>query len=242
MRFTLLILLAATLPAEERTLTLPESIALALKQNPDIVLARLEQQKADLAIRIARDPFFPKAYIGSGLAYNSGFPMSIEGAEPSVVQAKGIASLFNKPLSHRVLQAREQARTAGLDVELRQNEIAHQTAVLYIDAVPWDRAAGSVRAQVDSLQRAGELIGQRVAAGRELEIEAKRSAPALWPAGGNGWKPLNSSAITSPPRSRWCSALAPRTACAPPLRNPSASTRRNRSRPASPRRLIKAAS
>ncbi|MDX1979470.1 MAG: TolC family protein [Bryobacteraceae bacterium] len=179
MRFPLLFLLAAALPAEERTLALPDAVALALKQNPAIILARLEQQKAALAARVARDPFFPKAFIGSGMAYTSGFPMSIEGAAPSIVQAKGIASLFNKPLSHRVAQTAEQARAAAIDIELRQNEIAHQTALLYIDAARWERAAGTLHRQVESLEKAGEAIRQRVAAGRELEIEAKRSALAI---------------------------------------------------------------
>jgi outer membrane protein TolC len=178
MHATLLFVLALAAVAEDRLMTLPQTVALALKQNPDLTLARLEKQKADLAIRVAQDPFFPKAYIGSGLAYTSGFPMSIEGAAPSVVQAKGIASIFNKPQSHRVLQTREQARTAALDVEQRQNEIAHQTALLYVDLLRWDRAAEAARIQTESLRRAGEVIRQRVAAGRELEIEAKRAGLA----------------------------------------------------------------
>jgi outer membrane protein TolC len=54
--------------AEVHPLTLRQAVEMALKENPDLVLSRLDQQKADFAIRIAKDPFVPKLYAGSGLA------------------------------------------------------------------------------------------------------------------------------------------------------------------------------
>ncbi len=178
MRF-LSILLAAFLPAEDRALTLREAIGVALRQNPDVVMARLDEQKAALAVKVAKDPFYPKIYVGSGLAYTNGFPMSIEGSAPSIVQARSVASLFNRPQSLRVAQSSENARTAGIEREMRQDEIAHQTALLYLDAVRWGRHADAMRQQIASLEKADETIRSRVAEGRELEIEAKRSALAL---------------------------------------------------------------
>src|SRR5687768_13381551 len=106
MRFALL-LLPALLHAEVRTMTLAEAIDTALRQNADIVIARLEEQKAAEQVRIARDPFTPRVIAGSGLAKTWGFPMSIEGSAPSVVQARVIQSLYNKPRSYEVAAARE---------------------------------------------------------------------------------------------------------------------------------------
>lgn len=169
-------LLASSLSAEERVLTLRQAIDLALRQNPDVVMARLDEQKAALAVKVARDPFFPKVYAGSGLAYTNGFPMSIEGSAPSIFQAKSIVSIYNKPQSLRVAQSAENARTAGIERELKQDEIAHQTALLYLDSVRWARVADAVRQQIGSLEKADETIRLRVREGRELEIESKRAA------------------------------------------------------------------
>ena len=72
---------AAALQAEVHVITLQDAVDIALKQNPDIAMARLDEQKAVEAVRIARDPFTPRISVGSGLAYSSGFPMSIE-AQP----------------------------------------------------------------------------------------------------------------------------------------------------------------
>ncbi len=63
------------LRAETHSLTLRQAVELALKQNPDIVLARLDEEKARQGIRVARDPFSPRVTVGSGLAYSDGFPM-----------------------------------------------------------------------------------------------------------------------------------------------------------------------
>ncbi len=106
----LVILTCCGLGAEVRTLTLRQAIELALKQNPELTLARLEEKKAEQDVRLARDAFVPKVVAGSGLAYSSGFPMSIEGATPSVIQARAIADVFNRPQSYRVAAAKEHRR------------------------------------------------------------------------------------------------------------------------------------
>ena len=64
-------LLCAKMPcaAETRTLTLRQALELALQQNPDIVLARLDQQRARDQVTINKAPFSPTVYAGSGLAW-----------------------------------------------------------------------------------------------------------------------------------------------------------------------------
>src|SRR5512135_952425 len=96
-----------TAGAQVRTVTLREAVQLALKQNPDLTLARLDERKADEAVRVARDPFFPKVVAGSGLAYSNGMPMSIQGATPSILQAQASASVFNRRQTLLTAQARE---------------------------------------------------------------------------------------------------------------------------------------
>src|SRR4029079_793664 len=82
--------------AEVRTMTLKQAIDVAMQQNPDVVLARLDQQRARADVTIAKDAFVPKVYAGSGVAYTSGFPMSIDGNAPAIVQAKTQMSIFDR--------------------------------------------------------------------------------------------------------------------------------------------------
>ncbi len=169
--FALLPLLAADI----RTMTLKEALGLAMEQNPDLLLARLDERKAQQGIQVARDPFVPKVVVGSGLAYSNGFPMSIEGSAPSLFQARAISSIFNKPQTYQIAEARQNARTASIDTSVRRDDVAFRTASLFLDAQRSGRTAAAARGQVEVLQRVAETIRSRVGEGRELPIEARRA-------------------------------------------------------------------
>jgi outer membrane protein TolC len=170
------ILLASALRGEVHHLTLRQAVELALKQNPDIIMARLDEQQALQGVRVAQDPFSPRITVGSGLAYSNGFPMSIEGSAPSVVQAYAKQYIFNRQQSYVVAQAKEQARGAAIGTAARQDEVAIRTASLFLDAERAARASEMARKQADSLDKVGESVKNQVAEGRVLPIEAKKAA------------------------------------------------------------------
>ncbi len=176
---TTLLLFALGLGAEVRILTLREAVELALKQNPEVAMARLEERRAAEAVREARDAFVPKVVAGSGLAYSNGMPMSMEGASPSVIQAQATGSIFDRSRSYLVAQARENVRGAALDTAARKQEVALRAALLLLDAERLRRSAEAARKQVESLERVAETVRARVAENRELPIEAKRAALEL---------------------------------------------------------------
>src|SRR5262249_4023627 len=95
----LLLVLSCVLRAEVHTMTLRQAIEAGMRQNPDIALARLDEEKMRQAIRVARGPFSPRVTIGSGLAYSNGFPLSIEGSAPSIVQGQAAQYIFNRQQS-----------------------------------------------------------------------------------------------------------------------------------------------
>ena len=88
--------------AETKTLTLRQALDLALAQNPDIVLARLDQQKSRAQVALSQDLFRPKMSAGTGAAYTSGYPTSIDGNPPAIVQGRLGMAIFNRPQSYLV--------------------------------------------------------------------------------------------------------------------------------------------
>jgi outer membrane protein TolC len=161
--------------AEVRTLTLKEAVDLAVRQNPNLVMARLDRLKTQLGVDIVRDPFMPKIYGGSGAAWTSGFPQTINGNPPSIFEARVIMSIYNRPQSFLVAQARENVRGAEIDVQRQQDDIVYRTASLFMDAVQIGRSAVAAQKQVQSLAEVLDEVRQRVAEGRELPIQGKRA-------------------------------------------------------------------
>lgn len=154
-------------------MTLRQAVETGIRQNPDIALARLDEEKAREQIRIAHDPFIPRVTVGSGLAYSNGFPMSIEGSAPSIVQARASQYIFNRPQSFAVAQAKEDARGASLAVVSKRDEVAYRIATLYLDAERAARIGTLARKDAESQQKVLDTVRAQVAEGRALPLAEK---------------------------------------------------------------------
>ncbi len=171
-----LVLLPLAAMGEIHTLTLRQAVELAGKQNPDLALARLDELKASASVNVVRDPFSPHVSVGSGLAYSSGFPMSIEGAAPSVIQAKASMAIYNRQQRLLVDQAKENIRGAGLASQAKKEEVVYRVASLYLDAERALKASRMVSLQAGQMSKAEDFVRARVEEGRELPLELRKAA------------------------------------------------------------------
>jgi len=161
--------------AEVHKLTLRQAVQLALEQNSDVVLARLEEQKAQASIRVAKDPFAPKLYGGSGLAKTWGFPTTIGGNAPSIFEARTNMAIFNRPKSYELAEARENARGAALGTQSKNEDAAYQTASLFLDVEQLKRGQEPLEHELEALARVVQATQARIAEGREIPLEGKRA-------------------------------------------------------------------
>ena len=160
-------------------MTLRQAVELALKQNPDIVLARLDEEKIRQGVRVARDPFTPRVTVGSGLAYSDGFPMTISGSAPSVFQAQANMAIFNRQKSLEVAQAKEDARGAAFATANKRDEAAYRAAMLYLDAERAVRLSDVARKDIDSRRRVLDSVTAQVQEGRALPLAQKQAELAI---------------------------------------------------------------
>lgn len=161
--------------AEVHTLTLQQALDVAARQNPDVALARLDEQRNQEGIKIARDPFRPHVYAGSGLAYTYGYPNSIEGNAPSIFQVRTDETLYNRQKSYQVAAAREVARGSHFAVESKLDDVAYQAADLFLTANQLEHESDNISTQIPSLQKVVESTSAAVSEGSELPLELKRA-------------------------------------------------------------------
>lgn len=165
--------------AETKIMTLREALDLALQQNPDLMLARLDQQKAREQVTISRDPFQPKVFAGSGAAKTFGFPASIDGSAPAIVEFTTKMSLFDQSQRLQVAEARENLRGAGIDIARQQAEVAYLVAGLFLDAEQAARSVQAAQSEIANLSRVVELVQVRVDEGRDLPLQVREANLAL---------------------------------------------------------------
>ena len=118
----------------------------------------------------------PRVTVGSGLAYSNGFPMSIEGSAPSIVQARASQFLFNRQQSFVIAQAKEDSKTAGMTVAGKREEVAYRTASLFLDAERAARVGKLARRDLESLQNVLDTVRAQVQEGRALPLAEKQAA------------------------------------------------------------------
>src|SRR5579875_1646801 len=92
---SLLLVFCALLPGKTQTLGLEEALQLAARQNPDILLARLDVRREGEHVQVVRDPFSTKVTVGSDPVYTNGYPDTIytypndtNGHSPSIANAR----------------------------------------------------------------------------------------------------------------------------------------------------------
>jgi len=161
--------------AEVHSLTLAQALEIAARQNPEVALARLDAQRAEQGVKIALDPFRPKVYAGSGLAYTYGYPNSIDGQAPSLVQVRTDMAIYNRPKSYQVAAARETARGSEFASQVKAEDVAYQAADLFLLATQARHQDETIAGQLPGLQKVVDSMSASVSEGSELPLELKRA-------------------------------------------------------------------
>jgi outer membrane protein len=114
-----------------RTLTLQEAVQMTLAHSPELLMAEAQAIRSGEAVRESRSANRPQVYAGSGLAYNNGMPLSVEGAAPSVFKVEAYQSIFSKKNKNLIRESEEAGKAALLNKESTKNELAARTAIAY---------------------------------------------------------------------------------------------------------------
>ncbi len=165
--------------AAARTLSLKECVQLALRQNPDVLLARLDQRESALRSQRIADPFSLKLGVGSGLAYSSGFPMNVGGSGPSIINAQASMTIFDRPARYRIAEARERAKGDLLTEREKQEAAALAITSQFLDAEALTLAERSLHAEIASMERIVAIRGQQLKEGRAIPLDLKRAQASL---------------------------------------------------------------
>jgi outer membrane protein TolC len=166
---------ASLVSAEVHSFTLQQALELAARQNPEVTLARLDEQRANQGVQVALDPFRPKVYGGSGLAYTYGYPNSIDGNAPSIIELKTDMALFNRQKSYDVASARETARGSQFGAQAKAEDVAYQAADLFLTASTIAHEGETLSRQLPSLEKVIDAMSAAVNEGSELPLELKRA-------------------------------------------------------------------
>ena len=171
----LLSLIAGVAWSEVHTLTLQQALAIAARQNPDVLLARLDSQHAAAGIDVARDPFSPRFAARSDAVYTSGYPNNVNGHSPSLLAGQVDLTLYDRARRYQIAASREQVAIYDHTARGKLDDVAYRIALLFLDAQSCAQAAEIAAREVASLEKAATAANARVQEGYALPVDARQA-------------------------------------------------------------------
>jgi len=146
-------------------LTLKRAVDLALVHSPAAGQAAADEQRAFAAYRETRDQFIPQLYIGSGLGDSWGYPLSLEGVAPSLVNITAQSALFSPALRAGLHAAHSEYDAAKVGGKDRRNQIIQDTTLAYLELLKWQQQTGALKQQQDDAAKMDQIVEQRIQQG-----------------------------------------------------------------------------
>jgi outer membrane protein TolC len=162
---TLWFVLAACLSLEAEPLTLKRAVELALSHSPAAAELSADGQRAMASLQEARNQYLPQLMIGSGLGDSWGYPLSLEGAAPSLFNVTAQSALLNPALRDFVRAARIDVKATQEGNKDRRNQIIQDTVLTYLELVKWQQLIDRVREQHEDAARMEQVVEQRIQQG-----------------------------------------------------------------------------
>jgi outer membrane protein TolC len=175
----LVLVTARSFAQEPQKLTLKRAVELALVHSPAAMQAVADEQKARDSYHESRNNYIPQVTVGSGLGASWGYPLSLEGSAPSIVNVTAQSALINPALQQYIHAAQREYAAAQINTKDRRGQIIQDTVLTYTELVKWERNLEHIHQQQDDANRMQQVAEQRVTAGidrPQMLTEAKLAA------------------------------------------------------------------
>jgi outer membrane protein TolC len=157
------------------TVPLKQAVELALAHSSTSVEAAANEQKAFAIYQESRNQYLPQLTVGSGLGASWGFPLSLEGSAPSILNVNAQSALFNPALRDFVRAAKNESDASLFQAKDQREQVMQDTVLTYAELVKWEGMAPQLRQSLAEAEKSASLIQQRITAGVDSQIEAERA-------------------------------------------------------------------
>ena len=166
-------LLPVTLSAEP--LPLKRAVELALSHSTTSAIAAADEQRVFAAYRELRNNYIPQGTIGSGLGKSWGFPLSLEGAAPSLVNFNASSALYSPSLREAIRAARVDTQATAAQSKDQRNQVIQDTVLSYASLSRWEQRIGRLQDEQAAAMKLEEAMAERVKEGVDSPVERTKA-------------------------------------------------------------------
>src|SRR5208283_5676595 len=165
------------LPAEMRAepVTLRQAVELALKHATSLGISAADEQHYSASYRELRNSYIPQLNAGAGIGWSDGFPLSLEGAAPSLFNVNAQSALINPALKDFIRAAQSDVKVGVLRTKDQRDQVVQDTVLSYAELAKWERRLGSLRETQAAEEKMQAAVTQRVKEGIDSEMDGSKA-------------------------------------------------------------------
>jgi len=154
---------SAILAAE--TVPLKRIVELAVSHGSTAAAADAAQQRAFASYHELRNQYLPNLIVGSGLGKSWGYPLSLEGSAPSIINTTAQSVLFNPALRDFVREARTEWQASSVQTKDQRDQVIQDAVLAYTELSKWQTLMSHLSAEYARALKMEETVNQRVQEG-----------------------------------------------------------------------------
>ena len=162
-------------PVVAEPVPLRQMVELALKHATRAGIAVAEEQRVFANYRELRNSFIPQVTAGAGLGWSYGFPLSLEGAAPSLFNINAQSPLWHFEMHDFLGAARAESAGASLRTKDQRNQVIQDTVLSYTELAKWEQRLARLREAQAASEKMEAAVMQRVKEGVDSEMDGTRA-------------------------------------------------------------------
>ncbi len=168
-----IILVAFLFPASllAEPVTLHRAVDLALKHATGISISAADEQRASAGYRELRNSYIPQLNAGAGIGWSDGFPLSLEGAAPSLFNVNAQSALLNPALKDFIRSAQSEEKVSLLRTKDQRNQVIQDTVLSYAELAKWEQRLSRLREVQSAAQQTETAVSDRLKEGIDSELD-----------------------------------------------------------------------
>jgi len=140
-------------------------VELALGHSSTGAAADATAQRAFASYRSLRDQYLPTLTVGSGLGATWGYPLSLEGSAPSIVNTTAQSALLNPSLRDFIREARTEWEASTAQTKDQRDQTIQDAALSYIELNRWEALQARLSEEYSAALKMEQMVNQRIQEG-----------------------------------------------------------------------------
>jgi len=124
-----------------------------------------DEQRAFASYHEARNQYIPQMIVGSGLGKSWGFPLSLEGSAPSILNVNSQSAIYNPALREFVRGAKSDWQASIFQTKDQRAQVIQDTVLTYAELNHWEQTLSHLEQEQADAAKMETVVNQRVEAG-----------------------------------------------------------------------------